>query len=96
MLVDEYANRWIMQLLPPGPPILFPTAVNMLFPRSGTTTYKYDKISVCRLNVLRFEHMEGAAGHTLAVHDISKWHDDGEGPAAAPNLMMDPSVHVNH
>jgi hypothetical protein len=89
MLVDEHANRWIVQLVPPaGPPNLFPTAVNILFPRSGTKTYKHDTISVRKLNVLGFEHEEGAAGWTLGVYDISKWHDDS---AAAPDILMGPS-----
>lgn len=89
MFVDEHANRWIVQLVPPaGPPNLFPTAVNILFPRSGTKTYKHETISVRKLNVIGFEHEEGAAGWSVGVHDISKWHDDS---AATLDILMGPS-----
>jgi hypothetical protein len=96
LLVDEHANQWIIQLFPTGTQDgTFPTRVCMLFPRSGTKTYKYEEISVRKLNVLGFEIAEGAAGHTLAVHDISEWHDDGGDTAGARDLLTEPSVYVN-
>jgi hypothetical protein len=51
-------------------------------------TYMHETISVLRLNVLGFEHEEGAAGYTLGVYDISKWHDN---TAAGLDLLTEPS-----